>query len=228
MGLFIVLEGGDASGKSTQARLLADRLRSRDRDVVETFEPGATQTGAAIRALLLDGDEPIEPTTEALLLAADRAHEVADVIRPALGREADVVSDRYVPSSLAYQGVGRGLGVEKVEKLNRWANGGLEPDLGRVREGDEWVRAPHAPTPAAASRPRSSHPTTTSACRTSCCVACIPTWSSSSPRAIRSSSPRPRPSYARRTGPRSRPSTRSSRCSKPTASMSRRPTSSSR
>src|SRR2546423_3535120 len=139
MGLFIVLEGGDASGKSTQARLLADRLRSRDRDVVETFEPGATQTGAAIRALLLDGDEPIDPTTEALLLAADRAQEVADVIGPALGRGADVVSDRYVPSSLAYQGVGRGLGVEKVEKLNRWATGGLEPDLVVVLDVDEAV-----------------------------------------------------------------------------------------
>ena len=82
---FIVLEGGDASGKSTQARRLADRLRGRARDVVETFEPGATQAGAAIRTLLLDGDGPIDPTTEALLLAADRAQEVADVIRPALG-----------------------------------------------------------------------------------------------------------------------------------------------
>src|SRR2546422_2962267 len=141
MGLFIVLEGGDASGKSTQARLLADRLRSRDRDVVETFEPGATQTGAAIRALLLDGDGPIDPTTEALLLAADRAQEVADVVRPALGRGADVVSDRYVPSSLAYQGVGRGLGIEKVEKLNRWATGGLDPDLVVVLDIDDAVAA---------------------------------------------------------------------------------------
>jgi dTMP kinase len=139
MGVFIVLEGGDASGKSTQAQLLADRLRSRGRDVVETFEPGATQTGAAVRALLLDGDEPIDPTTEALLLAADRAQEVVDVIRPALARGADVVSDRYVPSSLAYQGVARGLGVEKVEKLNRWATGGLEPDVIVVLDVDETV-----------------------------------------------------------------------------------------
>jgi dTMP kinase len=139
MGVFIVLEGGDASGKSTQAQLLADRLRSRGRDVVETFEPGATQTGAAVRALLLDGDEPIDPTTEALLLAADRAQEVVDVIRPALARGADVVSDRYVPSSLAYQGVARGLGVEKVEKLNRWATGGLEPDVIVVLDVDDAV-----------------------------------------------------------------------------------------
>src|ERR671911_261127 len=127
MGAFVVLEGGDASGKSTQARLLADRLRSAGREVVETFEPGATEAGAAIRALLLDGDGPVDPTAEALLLAADRAQEVADVIRPALARGADVVSDRFVPSSLAYQGVGRGLGVERIEKLNRWATGGLEP-----------------------------------------------------------------------------------------------------
>ena len=139
MGLFIVLEGGDASGKSTQARQLADRLRSNGRDVVETFEPGATQTGAAIRALLLDGDGPVDPTTEALLLAADRAQEVTDVIRPALGRGADVVSDRFVPSSLAYQGVGRGLGVERVDKLNRWATGGLEPDVVVVLDVDEAV-----------------------------------------------------------------------------------------
>src|SRR5215211_6560098 len=148
MAAFIVLEGGDASGKSTQARRLADRLRSRGRDVVETFEPGATQAGAAIRALLLDGDEPIDARTEALLLAADRAQEVADVIRPALARGADVVSDRFVPSSLAYQGVGRDLGVEKVEKLNRWATGGLEPDVDdtvatrrRAGPGDRLERA---------------------------------------------------------------------------------------
>jgi dTMP kinase len=141
MAAFIVLEGGDASGKSTQARRLADRLRSRGRDVVETFEPGATQAGAAIRALLLDGDGPLDPTTEALLLAADRAQEVADVIRPALARGADVVSDRFVPSSLAYQGVGRGLGLDEVEMLNRWATGGLEPDLVVVLDVDDAVAA---------------------------------------------------------------------------------------
>src|ERR671910_43196 len=130
MGAFVVLEGGDASGKSTQARLLADRLRSAGRGVVETFEPGATEAGAAIRALLLDGDGPVDPTAEALLLAADRAQE-----------GADVVSDRFVPSSLAYQGVGRGLGVEKIEKLNRWATGGLEPDLVVVLDVDDAVAA---------------------------------------------------------------------------------------
>jgi dTMP kinase len=139
MGAFIVLEGGDASGKSTQARLLAERLRGLGREVVETFEPGATPAGAAIRALLLDGDGPLDATTEALLLAADRAQEVADVIRPALARGADVVSDRYVPSSLAYQGVGRGLGVDAVEKLNRWSTDGLDPDLVVVLDVDDEV-----------------------------------------------------------------------------------------
>jgi dTMP kinase len=139
MGHFIVLEGGDASGKSTQARLLAERLRALGHDVVETFEPGATDAGAAIRSLLLSGDASISATAEALLLGADRAQEVADVIRPALERRADVVSDRYVPSSLAYQGVGRGLGVEKMERLNRWATGGLEPDLVVVIDVDDAV-----------------------------------------------------------------------------------------
>ena len=147
MAGFIVVEGGDASGKSTQARLLADRLRTLGRDVVPTFEPGATPAGAAIRALLLDGDAPIDPTTEALLLAADRAQEVADVIRPALARDAVVVSDRFVPSSLAYQGVGRGLGVEKVERLNSWATGGLEPDLVVVLDVDEDVVTSRRATP---------------------------------------------------------------------------------
>jgi dTMP kinase len=128
-GRFIVLEGGDASGKSTQVRRLAWRLEAEDRSVTETFEPGDTELGRAIRAQLLDGPERIEPIAEALLLAADRAHQVAEVIRPALERGDDVVSDRYVPSSLAYQGVGRGLGVEVVEQINQVATGGLEPDI---------------------------------------------------------------------------------------------------
>lgn len=141
MGHFVVLEGGDASGKSTQARRLAARLRSLGHEVVETFEPGATDAGRAIRAVLLDGAEPVDPMTETLLLAADRAQEVADIVRPALTRGADVVSDRYVPSSLAYQGIGRGVGVEKVENLNRWATGGLEPDLVVVLDVDDPVAA---------------------------------------------------------------------------------------
>jgi dTMP kinase len=140
-GRFVVLEGGDASGKSTQAALLVERLRGLGRDVVLTFEPGATEAGAAIRELLLHSAGSIEPLAETLLLAADRAQEVADIVRPALARGADVVSDRYVPSSLAYQGVGRGLGIEKVEKLNRWATGGLEPDVVVVLDVDDAVAA---------------------------------------------------------------------------------------
>ena len=128
-GRFVVLEGGEACGKTTQTRLLAARLRADGREVVATFEPGKTEVGAQIRALLLDGPERVAPATEALLLAADRAQHVEEVVRPALERGADVVSDRYVPSSLAYQGVGRGLGVRRVDELNRWATGGLEPDL---------------------------------------------------------------------------------------------------
>ena len=126
---FVVLEGGDATGKSTQVGLLAARLRDAGHDVVETFEPGATRLGARLRTLLLDEDGPIDPIAEALLMAADRAEHVAGIVRPALQRGAWVVSDRFVPSSLAYQGVGRGLGVAEVGQLNELATAGLEPDL---------------------------------------------------------------------------------------------------
>jgi dTMP kinase len=126
--VFIVLEGGDGCGKSTQARLLVARLQALGREVVVTREPGATEVGAAIRSLVLGGGD-LDARTEALLIAADRAEHVARVIRPALERGAVVVSDRYVPSSLAYQGVARGLGVETLARLSAWATGGLEPDL---------------------------------------------------------------------------------------------------
>lgn len=126
--VFIVLEGGDGCGKSTQAGRLVARLRELGREVVATREPGATEPGAAIRSLVLGGGD-LDARTEALLIAADRAEHVSRVIRPALERGAVVVSDRYVPSSLAYQGVGRGLGVEAVARLSSWATDGLEPDL---------------------------------------------------------------------------------------------------
>jgi len=126
--VFIVLEGGDGCGKSTQAQRLESRLRALGREVVATREPGATGVGAAIRSLVLGGGD-LDARTEALLIAADRAEHVARVIRPALERGAVVVSDRFVPSSLAYQGVARGLGVEAVARLSAWATGGLEPDL---------------------------------------------------------------------------------------------------
>jgi len=126
---FVVLEGGDATGKSTQVERLAARLRERGVDVVTTFEPGATSLGQRLRSLLLHGDESVDPVAEALLMAADRAQHVVEVIRPALARGAWLVCDRFVPSSLAYQGVGRGLGVAEVEQLNQLATAGIEPDL---------------------------------------------------------------------------------------------------
>jgi dTMP kinase len=128
---FVVLEGGDAVGKSTQLRLLADRLRAAfpDREVVVTFEPGATPVGAVVRGLFLGRTAgPLSPRTEALLIAADRAEHVASVIRPALERGAIVLSDRYVPSSLAYQGSGSGLPVEDILALSAWATDSLSPD----------------------------------------------------------------------------------------------------
>lgn len=127
-GVFVVLEGGDGCGKSTQVKRLVSRLLDLGREVVATREPGATETGAAIRLLVLGGDH-LDPRAEALLIAADRAEHVAEVIRPALDRGAVVVSDRYIPSSLAYQGVARGLGVEEIARLSEWATGGLAPDL---------------------------------------------------------------------------------------------------
>ena len=126
---FIVLEGGEGVGKSTQLELLATSLRSTGREVVVTYEPGATKPGAQMRAVLLHADTPIDPTAELLLMLADRAQHVGEVVRPALERGAIVVCDRYTPSTLAYQGVGRALGVEHVESLSALAAGGLEPDV---------------------------------------------------------------------------------------------------
>ncbi|WP_157743346.1 dTMP kinase [Micromonospora coriariae] len=130
-GLFVVFEGGEGAGKSTQLAALAERLRGQGRDVVVTREPGATGVGQRIRSLVLEtsGDEAPSPRAEALLYAADRAHHVAAVVRPALVRGGVVISDRYVDSSLAYQGAGRTLPVDEVSWLSSWATGGLKPDL---------------------------------------------------------------------------------------------------
>jgi dTMP kinase len=125
--MFISFEGVDGSGKTTQVALLADSLREEGRDVVATREPGGTPAGERIRELLLEGGE-IAPWTEAALFAAARAQLVDEVIRPALASGADVICDRYIDSSLAYQGIGRGLGVERVLELNLLATSGLLPD----------------------------------------------------------------------------------------------------
>lgn len=125
--MFVTFEGVDGSGKTTQARLLGDQLRSEGREVVQLREPGGTELGERIRGLLLGG-AGMAPWAEAALFAAARAELVDEVIRPALARGADIVCDRYVDSSLAYQGIARGLGVERVLELNLLATGGLLPD----------------------------------------------------------------------------------------------------
>ncbi|MEU8821973.1 dTMP kinase [Actinoplanes sp. NPDC048796] len=128
-GVFVVFEGGEGAGKSTQVRRLAAALEAAGHDVVVTREPGATDVGARIRGLVLDKGDAPSPRAEALLYAADRAHHVATVVRPALARGAVVISDRYVDSSLAYQGAGRTLPVAEISWLSSWATGGLKPDL---------------------------------------------------------------------------------------------------
>ena len=125
--MFVTFEGVDGSGKSTQARLLADRLRAEGREVVDTREPGGTEIGERIRELLLHS-ERVAPWAEATLFSAARAQLVDEVIRPALARGADVVCDRYLDSSLAYQGLARGLGVERVLDVNITVTGSLLPD----------------------------------------------------------------------------------------------------
>ncbi len=125
--MFVTFEGLDGSGKSTQATLLVERLRADGEDVVATREPGGTELGERIRDLVLHGGH-VAPWAEALLYAAARAQHVDEVIRPALERGASVVCDRYVDSSVAYQGVARGLGLERVLELNLAAVGGLLPD----------------------------------------------------------------------------------------------------
>lgn len=128
-GLLIAFEGGDGAGKSTQVHALAAWLRERGQDVVTTREPGGTSAGTAIRGLLLDPSTTVSPRAEALLYAADRADHVDSLVLPALRRGAVVITDRFIDSSLAYQGAGRELALDEVRRLSAWATGGLVPDL---------------------------------------------------------------------------------------------------
>lgn len=140
-GHLIAFEGGEGSGKSTQARRLADRLGTR---ALFTFEPGDTRLGSEVRRLVLDSpDLEITDRAEALLMAADRAQHVVDVIQPALEKGKTVITDRFAGSSIAYQGYGRQLRASEVEQLSRWATNGLWPDLSvllEVSPGDAQAR----------------------------------------------------------------------------------------
>lgn len=128
-GMFITFEGGDGSGKSTQIQSVRDWFESRGREVIVTREPGGTELGTEIRRLVQNGPEDVDARTEALLYAADRAYHVATVIGPALERGAVVLGDRYIDSSLAYQGAARSLGVDEIASLSAWATQGLYPSL---------------------------------------------------------------------------------------------------
>ena len=156
-GTFVVFEGGDGVGKSTQAGLLAEWLVERGRDVVRTFEPGDGPVNAQIRQILLSRTtENLAPRAEALLFAADKAQHVHSLVRPALERGAVVVCDRYVDSTLAYQGAGRVLDMDEVERINWWGTDDLRPDLtilldlapehglGGIDEHDRMESAGHA------------------------------------------------------------------------------------
>jgi dTMP kinase len=140
-GKFITFEGCEGCGKTTQASLATEYLRSIGKEVILCHEPGGTVLGQRIRDILLDPDcADMFPITEALLFAADRTQQVMQIIRPALSRGAIVICDRFIDSSLAYQGVGRGCGLEAVKNLNDWACGNIEPNLTifldlKVRDG---------------------------------------------------------------------------------------------
>lgn len=127
-GVFIAFEGGDGAGKSTQVRLLAQRLTAAGHAPLLTRQPGGTELGRRLRDLVLHGD-PMTPRAEALIFGADKAQHVEEVVRPALSAGNVVITDRYTDSSVAYQGAGRDLGADEVHTLQMWAVGGLVPDL---------------------------------------------------------------------------------------------------
>ncbi len=128
-GTFITFEGIDGSGKSTQLRLLASFLRAQKCEVLTTREPGGTPVGLKLRAALLDAQDEVDPLTELLVFAADRAQHVRRVLRPALSAGQVVISDRYADATVAYQGSGRGFSPELISKIVALATEGLKPDL---------------------------------------------------------------------------------------------------
>lgn len=129
-GIFIVFEGGDGAGKSTQIEKLAQYLREQKKEIVVTREPGGTVMGKSIRDWLLEQTEvEVDPKTEALLFAADRAHHIHTLIKPALDSNQIVICDRHIDSSIAYQGVARNLGIENIKSISLWAVNGITPDL---------------------------------------------------------------------------------------------------
>lgn len=138
-GVFITFEGGDGSGKSTQARLLADWLQSTGRTVMQTREPGGTELGLELREIVLHRRGDIAPRAEALIYAADRAHHIATKVRPAIERGEVVIQDRYLDSSVAYQGAGRVLDGGEIRDLSLWATEGFLPDLTILLDLDEGV-----------------------------------------------------------------------------------------
>lgn len=137
--MFITLEGGDGTGKSTQISLLHEWFESHGHEVVRTFEPGGSEFGKEIREIVLHSHGHIVPRSEALLYAADRAHNIATNVRPALERGAVVIQDRYIDSSVAYQGAGRVLDPIEIRDLSMWATEGLVPDLTVVLDLDPVV-----------------------------------------------------------------------------------------
>lgn len=128
-GLFITFEGGDGAGKTTQIQRVRQWFEERGHTVLVTREPGGTDMGNELRRLVQNGPEDVDPRTEALLYAADRAYHVATKIRPALAQGMVVLGDRYIDSSVAYQGAARSLGVDEIRTLSNWATDGLQPHL---------------------------------------------------------------------------------------------------
>lgn len=138
-GLFITFEGGDGSGKSTQADLLSQWLEQQGKSILRTREPGGTEVGVEVRKLVLHHRGEIAPRAEALLYAADRAQHIATKVRPALANGQVVIQDRYFDSSVAYQGAGRVLDASEIRDLSLWAAEGLLPDLTILLDLDESV-----------------------------------------------------------------------------------------